>query len=165
MKYDYFIIGNSAAAVGCIEESAGKARMAKYVFVSDENYRAYGRPLISYFLWGKTSEENMLKYRPKDFYEKNGADLILGTRAVKINPDSKTVSLSNGDTYEYGKLLVAAGSRPFVPQMAGFETVEKKFNFMTLDDAKALRKAVDKDSKVLIVGAGLIGFKVCRGNK
>ena len=163
MKYDYFIIGNSAAAVGCIEGIRRESKNGKICVVSDENYRAYGRPLISYFLWGKTSEENMLKYRPKDFYEKNGADLILGTRAVKINPDSKTVSLSNGDTYEYGKLLVAAGSRPFVPQMAGFETVEKKFNFMTLDDAKALRKAVDKDSKVLIVGAGLIGLKCAEG--
>ena len=73
MKYDYFIIGNSAAAVGCIEGIRRESKNGKICVVSDENYRAYGRPLISYFLWGKTSEENMLKYRPKDFYEKNGA--------------------------------------------------------------------------------------------
>ena len=82
MKYDYFIIGTSAAAVGCIEGIRRESKNGKICVVSDENYRAYGRPLISYFLWGKTSEENMLKYRPKDFYEKNGADLILGTRAL-----------------------------------------------------------------------------------
>ena len=70
MKYDYFIIGNSAAAVGCIEGIRRESKNGKICVVSDENYRAYGRPLISYFLWGKTSEENMLKYRPKDFYEK-----------------------------------------------------------------------------------------------
>lgn len=51
MKYDYFIIGNSAAAVGCIEGIRRESKNGKICVVSDENYRAYGRPLISYFLW------------------------------------------------------------------------------------------------------------------
>ena len=49
MKYDYFIIGNSAAAVGCIEGIRRESKNGKICVVSDENYRAYGRPLISYF--------------------------------------------------------------------------------------------------------------------
>jgi NAD(P)H-nitrite reductase large subunit len=34
---------------------------------------------------------------------------------------------------------------------------------MKLDDAKALEKAINKDSKVLIIGAGLIGLKCAEG--
>ncbi len=55
--------------------------------------------------------------------------------------------------------MVATGSKPFVPPMEGLDRVAKKFTFMKLDDAKAVREAVTEGAKVLIVGAGLIGLK------
>ena len=159
MKYDYLIIGNSIAAVGCIEGIRENDGEGSICVVTDENYRVYGRPLISYYLWNKTTEKKMLGYRPDNFYKKNDVELILGVRAEKIDPDRKTVSLADGREIGYGKLLVATGSSPFVPPMKGLDGVEKRFSFMTLDDAKALAEAIDKDSRVLIVGAGLIGLK------
>lgn len=163
MNYDYLIIGNSTAAVGCIEGIRAVDDQGSVCVVTDENYRVYGRPLISYILWGKTTEEKALEYRPADFYEKNNVELILGVKATKIDPKKKTVALSNGETIGYSRLLCATGSRPFVPPMEGLETVEKKFNFMTMDDAKALDEAVTEDSRVLIIGAGLIGLKCAEG--
>ena len=163
MKYDYLIIGNSIAAVGCIEGIRENDGEGSICVVTDENYRVYGRPLISYYLWNKTTEKKMLGYRPDNFYKKNDVELILGVRAEKIDPDKKTVSLADGREIAYGKLLVAAGSSPFVPPMKGLDGVEKRFSFMTLDDAKALAEAIDKDSRVLIVGAGLIGLKCAEG--
>jgi NAD(P)H-nitrite reductase large subunit len=47
--------------------------------------------------------------------------------------------------------------------MEGLDKVENKFSFMTLDDAKALGKAINSDSKVLVIGAGLIGLKCVEG--
>ena len=163
MNYDCLIIGNSTAAVGCIEGIRAVDDQGSVCVATDENYRVYGRPLISYILWGKTTEEKALEYRPADFYEKNNVELKLGVRATKIDPKKKTVALSNGETVGYSRLLCATGSRPFVPPMEGLETVEKKFNFMTLDDAKALDEAVAEDSRVLIIGAGLIGLKCAEG--
>lgn len=163
MRYDYLIIGNSIAAVGCIEGIRSCDSEGSICVVSDENYVVYGRPLISYYLWNKTTEKNMLRYRPKDFYRKNGVELMLGTRAEKIDSKKKVVELGGGKKISYKKLLVATGSRPFVPPMNGLDKVEKKFNFMTLDDAKALNKAINKNSRVLIVGAGLIGLKCAEG--
>lgn len=163
IKYDYMIIGNSIAAVGCIEGIRSMDADGSILVVTDENYPVYGRPLISYYLWGKTTEENMLHYRPEDFYKKNGAELRTGTRAEKINAKKKTVSLSSGEEAGYDKLLIATGSRPFVPPMNGLDSVPKKFSFMTLDDAKALDAAIDENSRVLIVGAGLIGLKCAEG--
>ena len=163
MKYDYLIIGNSIVAVGCIEGIRENDGEGSICVVTDENYRVYGRPLISYYLWNKTTEKKMLGYRPDNFYKKNDVELILGVRAEKIDPDKKTVSLADGREIGYGKLLVATGSSPFVPPMKGLDGVEKRFSFMTLDDAKALAEAIDKDSRVLIVGAGLIGLKCAEG--
>ena len=50
-----------------------------------------------------------------------------------------------------------------MPKFEGLETVKKHFTFMTLDDSLALEKALTKDSRVLIVGAGLIGLKCAEG--
>lgn len=158
----YVIIGNSAAAVGCIEGIREKDKKGSITVVSNEIHHTYSRPLISYLLYGKIDEERM-KYRPDSFYEDNGVTTMLGHTAVKINPDKKTVELDDGTALSYDKLLVATGSKPFIPPMEGLDTVEKSFTFMTLDDAKALDAALTKNSRVLIVGAGLIGLKCAEG--
>jgi NAD(P)H-nitrite reductase large subunit len=104
-----------------------------------------------------------MKYRPDDFYAVNGCQTLLGKQAVKIDAQAKTVRLSDGEVVAYDKLMVATGSSPFVPPFAGLENVQNKFTFMTLDDALALEEAVDKDKRVLIIGAGLIGLKCAEG--
>lgn len=158
----HVIIGNGTAAVGCIEGIRSKNREDEITVISKENHAVYSRPLISYYLEGKTDTERM-RYRDADFYEKNGCKVYYGVSADHIDPDRKTVTLSDGTELPYDDICVAAGSSPFVPPMKGLETVEKKFGFMTLDDALALEKALTKESKVLIVGAGLIGLKCAEG--
>jgi NAD(P)H-nitrite reductase large subunit len=158
----YVIIGNSTAAVGCIEGIRTQDPKGEITVVSNEPYHTYGRPLISYLLCGKTTEEKM-KYRPDDFYETNGCTTLFGKEAVKFDSDKKTVTLDDGTELSYDKLLVATGSRPFVPPMDGLDKVKQKFTFMTLDDAKNLDAAIGPDSDVLIIGAGLIGLKCAEG--
>ncbi len=158
----YVIIGNGIAAAGCIEGIRSTDGGGSITVVSAEKRGVYCRPLISYYLEGKTDLSRM-GYRPDDFYEKNGCAVLWGRTAVKLDPVSRTVTLDDGAAVEYDALCVAAGSAPFVPGFEGLDTVEKKFSFMTLDDALALEKAVDKSSRVLIVGAGLIGLKCAEG--
>ena len=82
-------------------------------------------------------------YRPRDYYEKMGVTPLLGCTATEIDPAKQIVRLADGRDVPYDKLLVATGSRPFVPPMAGLDQVEKKFSFLTLDDARALAAAAD----------------------
>lgn len=158
----YVIIGNGAAAVGCIEGIRSVDAKSKITVISKEPHHVYSRPLISYYLEGKTDTERM-KYRTADFYEKNGCQVLYGETAVKIDKDAKTVTTDKGTVTPYTSLCVATGSSPFVPPFEGLDTVEKKFSFMTLDDALALEQAITKESRVLIVGAGLIGLKCAEG--
>ena len=154
----YVIIGNSAAAIGTIQGIRLVDKTGQIVVISDEKYHTYSRPLISYWLKEAVTEENM-RYRDEDFYEKNDVDTLFETRVTKINADKKTVTTQNGNEISYDKLMVATGSKPFVPPMEGLDKVEKKFSFMKFDDAKAVKEAVTEGAKVLIVGAGLIGLK------
>ncbi len=158
----YVIIGGGVAAVGCIEGIRSVEQESKIVLISGEPHPVYCRPLISYYLQGKTDLEKM-KYRPDDFYEKNGCEVLYGKKAVKIDRENHSVLLEDGTSVPYDALCVATGSSPFIPPFEGLDTVEKKFSFMTEDDTLALEQAITKDSKVLIVGAGLIGLKCAEG--
>lgn len=156
------IIGNSAAAVGCVEGVRSVDKNSEIVLIASEKYHTYSRPLISYLLYGKTDEQRM-KYRPDSFYSDNMVDTMLGKTAVSVDPKGHTVKLESGEVISYDKLMVATGSSPFVPPMKGLDKVEKKFTFMTLDDAHALDKAISAESRVLVIGAGLIGLKCVEG--
>ena len=156
---DYVIIGNGIASLGCIDGIRSVDKDGKITVISREKHPTYSRPLISYYLEGKTTPEKM-KYRSDDFYEKNGVTVVYGENAEKI--DGGKVVCENS-SYDFSSLLIATGSSPFVPPFKGLDSVEKKFSFMTLDDALELEAAVDKNSRVLIIGAGLIGLKCAEG--
>lgn len=158
----YVIIGNGTAAVGCIEGIRSVDTQSPVTVISEEKHPVYCRPLISYFLEGKTDTKRM-NYRGGDFYDKMGCEVLYGEKATKIDSKAKKVILESGSEIPYTDLCVAAGSSPFVPPFAGLEKVGQKFSFMTLDDALALDAAVSESSRVLIVGAGLIGLKCAEG--
>lgn len=158
----YVIIGNSTAGIAAIEGIRTIDKSGDITVVSSEKHHCYGRPTISYYLKGDIKREDML-YRPVDFYEKMGVKLMLGETATEINTADKQVVLKSGKNVEYDKLLVATGSRPFVPKMDGIDKVKKVFNFMTYDDMLALESVLAKDKSVLVVGAGLIGLKCVEG--
>lgn len=159
---NYVIIGNSIAAVACIEGIRSVDKKGAITVISAEKYPVYGRPLISYCLLGRVKRENM-NYRPADFYQKNGAEVLYGRVARKIDPEAKTVELDGGEAIPYDRLLVATGSRPFVPPMQGLDGVKDRLSFMTMDDMLALEGALSKDKDVLVIGAGLIGLKCVEG--
>ncbi len=158
----HVIIGNGTAAVGCIEGIRSVSAEDTITVISKEPHAVYSRPLISYYLEGKTDTERM-RYRDADFYEKNAVDVRYGASAEHIDTEHGEIVLTDGSRIPYDDVCVAAGSSPFVPPMEGLETVEKRFGFMTLDDALSLEKVLTKESRVLIVGAGLIGLKCAEG--
>ena len=154
----YVIIGGSIAAVGTIEGIRSVDKTGDITLVTDENHFIYSRPLISYLVEGKTTLEKM-RYREDDFYIKNNVDVIKGVVAEKIDYENKCIVLNYKRNIPFEKLMIATGSSPFTPHIEGEEKVKNRFTFMSLDDALNLEKAINKDSKVLILGAGLIGLK------
>jgi NAD(P)H-nitrite reductase large subunit len=158
----YVIIGNSAAGIGAVEGIRQIDKSGEITIITNEPHHTYSRPLISYLLLGKTTEEDM-KYRSYDFYNENDCTLLSNISANEINAEKKQVLLADGKTIPYDKLLVAAGSSAFVPPFEGLNAVHDQYMFMSLDDAQKLDKVLDKQKRVLIIGAGLIGLKCAEG--
>lgn len=160
----YVVIGNGVAAVGCIEGIRKEDAAGKIIVISKEPHPVYCRPLISYYLEGKTNLERMA-YRDKNFYERMECEVLYGKKAVQIDPSTKQIALNDDTVIPYDKLCIATGSSPFVPPFMGLESVEQKHSFMTIDDMLELEASINENSDVLIVGAGLIGLKCAEGLK
>ena len=157
----YVIAGNGPAAVSAVEAIRRWDGEGEITLFSKEDEFTYSRPLISYLLWGKTDEQRM-RYKPDSFYADNRVDFRRGVAVTAIDKDAKTVTGSDGSVVPYDSLLLATGARPFVPPIEGIDTV-KYHTFMTLKDARELRDDLTPNSRVLIVGAGLIGLKCLEG--
>ena len=167
---DYLIIGNSAAGVSAAESIRSTDAEGSILVISKEPYPAYGRPLISYLIEGKTTEEKMA-FKDDDFYEKLGIRTLLGPdfEATSLDPDRHCVSLENDQSIAYGKVLLATGSNPFTPPFKGYDSQENVHGFLTLDDAKGAWADVaratqaahreGRKSRVVVIGGGLIGLK------
>ena len=157
----YVVIGNSAAGIGAVEGIRQVDKQGEIIVITNEPHHTYSRPLISYLLLGKVSNEKM-KYRSDSFYTDNNCTLLHGI-VTAVEAEAKQVILSDNIKVTYDKLLVATGSCAFVPPFEGLDTVTEKHTFMSLDDALGLSDALSCDKRVLIVGAGLIGLKCAEG--
>ena len=161
MKH-YVIIGNGIASAACVEGIRSVDSRGSVTIISEERHPVYCRPLISYYLEGKTTPGKML-YRDPDFYEQMDVKVLYERKAISIDPKEKLVRLEHGESIPYDTLCIASGSSPFVPPFEGLDKVKKKHSFMTLDDALAIDQDICSETRVLIVGAGLIGLKCAEG--
>lgn len=162
MMKKYVIIGGGVASLGCIDGIRKKDSEGEITLICGENFLPYARPLISYYLENKTTAEKMI-LRSEDFYKSQNVCIKKDVHAEKI--EDNRVVCDNGEKIPFDELLVATGSSPFVPPFEGLDKVKKKFSFMTMSDALALEQAITPDSRVLIIGAGLIGLKCAEGLK
>ncbi len=154
----YVIIGNSAAAVGCITGIRKVDRESEIVVISYED-RCYSKPMIADVLIDYPEEK--LLYRDSSFFEQMGVTQILGHRAVSVNTESKVVVLDSNELVPYDKLLISTGAIPFVPPIEGSDK-EGVFTFTELGSAFAFRDYIKRHSvnDVVVIGSGFIGLEV-----
>jgi NAD(P)H-nitrite reductase large subunit len=160
----YLIIGNSAAGVNAADAIRMNDNEGSIKIVSRERFMAYGRPLISYYLSGKVTPDNMY-YRSESYYKLKNIEVLLNVEAKSADLKNKEVVTVKGERIKYDKLLIATGSCPFIPYIKGLDMSKQEnvFTFSAYEDAINLKKKITKKSKVVIAGAGLIGLKAAEG--
>jgi len=158
MQTRYLIIGNSAGGIGAAESIRQVDKKGALTIVSEEPYPAYSRPLISKYLTGERTLEEIL-FRPLDFYDQNNIIFLPGKNVNHLELDHQSVRLEDGEQIAWGKLLFAVGGKPIFPRMKG-SSKRGVFTFTTLDDAKAVGRFLDSRKKAVVIGGGLIGISV-----
>src|SRR5579859_5323004 len=111
-QYDYLLIG-SFAAVWAAKSIRELDPVGTIAIVVQENKPPYDRPPRSKnYLFKEEIAVDDAYSKYDDFYPKNGIELHKATRVVGIDRAAKSITLENGGTVGYGKLLIATGSRP-----------------------------------------------------
>jgi 3-phenylpropionate/trans-cinnamate dioxygenase ferredoxin reductase component len=151
------VVGASLAGLRAAEELRRRGHDGPLVMVGAEPHLPYDRPPLSKELlvgdW--EAEQTVLR---RQGYGDLDLDWRLGTRAVSLDAPGRVVELDDGDRVDFDGLVVATGSIPrALPDQPDHEGI---FMLRTLDDALALRAALERSPRVVVVGAGFIGAEV-----
>lgn len=157
------IVGNGMVGHHCVEQLIALGALERYrihVF-GDEPRRAYDRVHLSEYLNGRDAESMALG--AAGLYEHPGVTLHLGTPVLEIDRRQREVVTAAG-RYAYDKLVLATGSHPFVPPIAGAEGASRLV-YRTLDDLDQIRHAADGARRGVVVGGGLQGLEAANALK
>jgi nitrite reductase (NADH) large subunit len=167
MKQKLVVVGNGMAGARAVEEvlARDKGRFDVVMFGA-EPYGNYNRILLSNILSG-AQDTSEIFINPLDWYEENGIKLHAGAPVDEIDRAAKVVR-SNGIRETYDKLLIATGSRAFIPPMAGINAPDGKlkrgvFGFRTIDDCNAILVKAKESRRAAVIGGGLLGLEAARG--
>ena len=153
----YVIVGTSAAGVSCISAIREIDSEGEIIAISKEKYNPYTPVFLAEVLMGDM-EEKELYFKGDDFFNKMNVDAILGKEAYKIDTDRKVLELADGEKIDYDKLLIATGSRAFIPPVEGMDK-EGVYPLHRMDDLQNLIRKVEDSESAVVVGAGPIGLE------
>ena len=151
----YVIIGAGPAGVIAAETLARTDPAGSITVVGDEPEPPYARMAIPYFLAKHVGEEGTHLRHGRDHYEKLGITVRQG-RVTGIAPADGTVSLEDGESLAYDRLLIATGARTVRPPIPGVDLAGVE-GCWTLPDARRIAGKATPGSRVVLMGAGFIG--------
>jgi nitrite reductase (NADH) large subunit len=134
------------------------------VVLSEEPRPAYDRVALTSYV--DTWDPASLALPGSDYADDPHVDLRLGELAVSVDRDARTVTTASGAVQPYDALVLATGSRPFVPPVPGHD-LPGCFVYRTIEDLDAIRAAaVDKPGRgrrsAVVIGGGLLGLEAAK---
>ena len=158
----FIIVGGGLAGAKAAEALRDNDFDGHIVLFAAEEHLPYERPPLSKeYLAGKKTLEDFT-VDASAWYRDHHVELQLGTEVASIDPGAHTVSLPDGSTVGYDKLLLATGSDPRRPPIPGADA-EGVHYLRTIDDAATLNSVLTEGSSLAVVGGGWIGLEVAAG--
>ncbi|MEX3962078.1 NAD(P)/FAD-dependent oxidoreductase [Paraburkholderia sp. EG286B] len=145
-----------ARAVQVLREGGWQGAIA---LIADEAAQPYERPPLSKaVLLGERTPEQGAIHR-EAFYREHGVDLRSGCAASAIDRAAHTVTLENGETLAYRRLLIATGAEPRRMSVPGADLAGVHV-LRNAGDALAIAGELGSGRRIAVVGAGFIGLEV-----
>lgn len=158
----FAIVGGGLAGAKAAEALRDNDFDGHVVLFAAEDQLPYERPPLSKeYLAGKKKLDDFT-VDPAAWYRDHNVDLRLGTEVTAVNAATHTLSLPDGTTVGYDKLLLATGSASRRPPIPGSDAAGVHY-LRTIDDAATLSAALNPGATLAIVGAGWIGMEVAAG--
>jgi 3-phenylpropionate/trans-cinnamate dioxygenase ferredoxin reductase subunit len=154
------IVGGGQAAGQACASLRQEGFEGALTLVSAESRAPYQRPPLSKHYLSGEHDIDRVALRPEKFYEDNNVELVLGVAVSKLDCSAHEVTLDDGRTLEYGKLILATGSRVRrLDDLPGADLGGIHY-LRTVEDADGIREGLAEARSVVIVGGGYIGLEV-----
>ena len=127
--------------------------------LGEEPRPAYDRVHLSSFFAGTTAEE--LSLVEPGFYDRPGLSLRLNARVQQIDRRIHQLTLADGETMSYDRLVLATGSVPFVPAVQGRDR-DGCFVYRTIEDLEGMLAAGRDAQSGVVIGGGLLGLECAK---
>lgn len=158
------IIGGVAAGAKAAAKSKRLKPNSKIDIYTEDTHVSYSACGLPYYVQGNFEDYHNLIIRTPEKFKKDGIDVHLEHRVIKILKDCKKIlvrNLKNNSefTVEYDKLVIATGATPVIPNIknVGLKNI---FTLRRLEDGIALREKLRKSNKAVIIGGGYIGLEL-----
>ena len=160
MKEKIVIIGGGQASMSCASQLRSLGFDGEICMICEESSYPYQRPPLSKkFLTGHIVPERLL-LKKIDYYKTNDIQVLLSSKATKIDRENKEIYLQSGEKINYTKLVIATGSRAKKTPLSEVDDYSNVFFLRNIYDAENLKPRLQPRKKILIVGGGYLGLEV-----
>ncbi|MGC4868720.1 nitrite reductase large subunit NirB [Micromonospora sp. DT53] len=163
------VVGNGMAGARTVEEilERGGGDQFAITMFGEEPYGNYNRILLSNVLSGVDDEAGIF-LNDMSWYAENGITLHTGTRVTRIDRFARRIYADDGTETPYDKLIIATGSRAFVPPIPGIHRPGRGYHqgvfaFRTIDDTRNMIRYAREHERAVVIGGGLLGLEAARG--
>ncbi len=158
----YVIIGNGIAGTTAAQTLRKNDPNCAIYLITDEPYPLYNRVSLPRFLQGVLTEQKVM-IRNREWHEEQGITLLTETTATAVDTEGRAITLHDGRTLPYNALLVATGGRAKPLDVPGSAGTRFIFNFVTLDDTKAIIERTLESRCAVATGGSFIGYEMTEG--
>jgi len=153
------IAGGGAAGFAAAEMLRRLDYQGDIIMVSEDADPPVDRPNLSKDYLAGSAPEEWVPLRPESFYAEKGIELRLGARIGAIRPQEREVTLGDGSSLSYDRLLLATGAEPVRLELVGAKP-DDVLTLRSLADCRQIIARAQGAKSVLVVGASFIGLEV-----
>ncbi|MFC5626370.1 molybdopterin-dependent oxidoreductase [Algoriphagus winogradskyi] len=163
-KEKIVVVGAGAAAFRFIQNYREHNDSDQIHVFSKEPHPFYNRVLLPEYVTEELTWEQLQKIKEYEL-QKLKISLHTGLSIEKIDPEKQVVVDDNGHEYPFDKLILATGSRAFIPKDAQLDlpgrfTMRSKIDADRFKDYLDSTKLPPENQHVVIIGGGLLGLEL-----
>ncbi|WP_084469405.1 FAD-dependent oxidoreductase [Jiangella gansuensis] len=163
------VVGHGMAGARFVQELRARdpERRLRITVLGAEPEAAYNRVLLSSVLAGSLTPAE-IETVPSAWYAAEDVELRTGVEVARIDRRRRRVLTSAGEYIDYDHLVLATGSRAWVPPIDGLVRDDGELDddvavFRTLGDCRQMLSRLGRVRRAVVLGGGLLGLEAARG--